>query len=108
MAQDPLLQPEMTRLALHELLLLMTAHVYFQKPSNINMEYPCIIYEQDDEVVQYADNVPYLRTTRWQLTVVDPDPDGILRVMVASLPKCAFDRRFAADDLHHTIYNLFF
>lgn len=104
MAPEPLPR----RLELHNLLLLLTPYVYFQKPSNIQMEYPCIIYEQDDEEVLYADNEKYRTTARWQLTIVDHDPDSILPKMVGSLPMCAFDRRFPADDLHHTVYNLFF
>jgi hypothetical protein len=93
---------------LHALLKLLTPYVYFQPPSNVNMQYPCIVYAQDDEEVKYADNLPFFAFTRYTVTVIDLDPDSLLRQMVRGLPYTSFSTRFAADELHHFVFNLYF
>lgn len=99
-----------SRLQLQALLegLLGTGHVYFQPPSNIQMQYPCIIYTRDGSQTEYADNRPYARTKRYQVTVVDRNPDSELPDKVESLPLCDFNRFFSADNLNHYVFTLFF
>lgn len=82
--------------------------VYFQRPTNNKLEYPCIMYVLDDVDTLYADNNPYLHNKRYQVTVIDENPDSEIPDMVANLPKSRFDRFFIADNLNHTVYNLFF
>lgn len=98
------------RLLLHERLEAIPGVVkaYFQEPPNTAMKYPCIKYELDDVEVIYADNIPYQRTKRWQITVIDQDPESPISEAVAGLPTSAFDRSFRADNLNHFVYNLFF
>lgn len=82
--------------------------VYFQPPSGHLMAYPCIVYKRDDAETQFADNTHYRYTQRYQVTVIDRDPDSPIPARVASLPLCRFDRHYTADDLNHDVYNLFF
>lgn len=72
------------------------------------MQYPCVLYEWDDEEKKFANNKGYQRTKRYQVTVVDRDPDSPLPDLVAELPMCMFDRSFKADNLNHFVYHLFF
>lgn len=88
--------------------ILGTNNVYFQPPSNLVMKYPCIIYKRDDVVTEFANNKPYKHKKRYQVTVVDEDPDSEIPDKVAALPLCSFDRFFAADNLNHDVYNLYF
>ena len=81
---------------------------YFQAPPNTGMKYPCIIYELDDVETEYADDVPYRSTKRYQITVIDEDPDSLIPDQIAKLPMSAFDRFYVADNLNHTVYNVFF
>jgi hypothetical protein len=98
------------RLELQALLenILGTRHVYFQPPANVQMQYPCIVYQRDYANTQFADNGPYRYTKRYQVTVIDNNPDSDIPDKVASLPLCTFDRFFAADNLNHDIFNLYF
>jgi hypothetical protein len=96
------------RQQLHELLLTLTEHVYFQPPSNIAMQFPCILYNRDASHSDHADNRPYLHAKRYQVTVVDRDPDSPLPDLVESLPLCGFDRSFVADGFNHWVFHLFF
>ena len=72
------------------------------------MEYPCIVYSLDDLDIGHADNRPYKHEKRYQITVIDRDPDSDIPDRVAMLPKCSFDRAFTADDLHHMAFAIFF
>lgn len=81
---------------------------YFQPPADISMEYPCIVYQRDSAVTKFADNRPYSHKKRYQVTVIDRDPDSSIPDAVAELPLCIFSRHFTADQLHHDVYNLYF
>ncbi len=97
-----------SRLDLQELLEAITPHVYFQPPTGIEMEYPCITYRRSDSAIVHADNRPYRRTKQYQVTVIDRNPDSELPDTVEELPLCSFDRFFAAENLNHTVFLLFF
>lgn len=96
------------RLDLQSLLEGFGVPVYFQPPAKLTMQYPCIVYNRDGSSVQHADDRPYRRTTRYQVTVIDRNPDSDLQDKVEDLPTCRFDRWFAAGDLNHYVFNLFF
>lgn len=83
-------------------------NVYFQAPPNNQMQYPCILYKRDDARTAFADNMPYRYTKRYQVTVIDKDPDSDIPDKIAGLPLCSFDRHYTADNLNHDVYNLFF
>jgi hypothetical protein len=88
--------------------LLGSGNVYFQPPPTVKMQYPCIIYKRVYLNTDFADNKPYKHKKRYQLTVVDPNPDSDIHEKVAALPMCSYDRFYTADNLNHDVYNLFF
>lgn len=81
---------------------------WLQAPRDDKLAFPCIIVQYDDENVVFADNRPYRRVSRWQLTVIVPRIPSPIPGHVADLPMCRFDRYFVEDKLHHFIYNLYF
>lgn len=81
---------------------------YFQPPANVQMEYPCIVYLRDTRRTDYAGNAPYKDHKRYQVTVIDEDPDSEIPDKVAALPLCSFDRFFVAENLNHDVYSLYF
>jgi hypothetical protein len=83
-------------------------HVYFQPPTNIQMQYPCIIYRRDNSRNEYAGNKRYLHTKRYQVTVVDRNPDTELPDKVEELPLCSIDRTYSTEGLNHYVFTLFF
>ena len=82
--------------------------VYFQPPPNVQMIYPAIVYNRDFQGTEYADNVLYHRTTRYQVTVIDADPDSSLPDLVAALPMTRYVRHFTTEGLNHDIYDVYF
>lgn len=98
------------RLELQALLedILGTRDVYFQPPANVQMKYPCIVYKRDMGRTLFAGNYPYRYTKRYMVTVIDRDPDSAVPDKIAALPGCTFDRHFAADNLNHDVFNIFY
>lgn len=82
--------------------------VYHQQPPNLLMQYPCILYKRDGDETLFASNKRYHRTQRYQVTVIDSDPDSLIPEKVAALPLCKFDRFYTADNLNHDVFTLFF
>lgn len=96
------------RVKLQELLETFTPNVYFQPPANVQMKYPCIVYQRDDLDVKFANNLPYDAIQRYQVTAIDRNPDSDIPSKLAALPRCSFSRFFVADGLNHDVYTLYF
>jgi len=99
-----------TRLDLQGVLedLLESEHVYFQPPENLVMQYPAIVYRRDYHSSEHADNRPYSQKMRYQVTVIDRDPDSELPKKVLDLPTAAFVRHFSTEGLNHDIYSVYY
>ncbi len=98
------------RLDLHQILkdLLGTSNVYFQSPDNLTMVYPCIRYKRQQALTRFAGDKPYTYTKKYQITVIDRNPDSDIPDKVAQLPMCIHDSFYTADGLNHDVYTLFF
>ena len=99
-----------SRLALNAKLvsILGSENVYFQPPANLLMRYPCIVYERDRLDTKFADNNPFSHTKRYQVTVIDKNPDSETPDKIAKLQMCLFDRHFVSDNLNHDVFILYF
>lgn len=99
-----------TRLDLHELLCdcLGSRNVYFQPPESIKMQYPAIVYSRDDIENDHANNGVYMQSTAYNIIVIDPDPDSEVVQKVSKLPMCMFDRHYAADNLNHDSFTIYY
>lgn len=82
-------------------------HVHFQATSNIQLEYPCILYNLDDAFAQFGDNIPYRHHKRYEVTVIDRNPDSKIPDKIRDLPMSSFSRFFVADNLNHFVFNVF-
>ena len=100
----------MGRLQLQSLLeeLLGSNKVHFQPPATILLSYPCIVYTLDYAVSEFADNDPYKYSKRYQVTVIDRDPDSIIPDKLAKQRLCTLNRAYQADSLNHFVFNIYF
>lgn len=106
----------MERQALHDLLCEVLPgpfpeeegdHCYFQPPADIQMYYPCIVYNHTNDLDDFADNLHYRHSKRYTITIIDEDPDtNIPEKLVQSFLYCTSDRNFDADGLHHSVFTL--
>lgn len=97
-----------SRLGLDAIFRSMCPNVYFQPPESIKMKYPCIIYHLNDYFSRKADNKPYMVTKRYQVTVVDKDPDSTIKDEVALLPMCNFLNHITKDNLNQDNFEIFY
>lgn len=86
----------------------MERDVYFQPPTNIKLNYPCIIYKRSSARPVHADNLLYLNKKGYMVTVIDRDPDSPIPDKLAQLPRTRFDRHYTADQLNHDVYTTFY
>ncbi len=100
------------RLQLHNILItvLGSNNVYFQPPSTVNMNYPCIVYRRGEInfKTKYAADELYSHRKAYIVTVIDPDPDSEIPDKVLKLPYCGFARHFTADNLNHDVFTLYY
>lgn len=96
------------RLELHEILcgILGSRNVYFQPPASTRMTYPAIVYSRYDIENTSADNLIYKQLYRYQITVIDANPDSEIVHKVSQLPTCLFDRHYASDNLNHDVFTI--
>ena len=98
------------RLKLHEKLcdILGSRHVYFQPPESIKMTYPAIVYSLNDISNRHGDNLPYMQSVSYSVTVIDKNPDSNIAETVSKFPRCRFNRHFISDNLNHYVFTLYY
>lgn len=98
-----------SRLELQKMLedLLGTRRVYFQPPSNLSMEYPCIRYCLRDIETDKANDKPYKASKSYELTYIDEDPDNDMAEKIAMLPMTSMVRSYVYDGLNCYVYIIY-
>lgn len=84
------------------------ANVYFQPPPAVSLNYPCIVYSRSTANTFHANDLPYLSRFRYQVTLIDKDPDSPINEKILALPLCSYDRGYAASNLNHDVYNIYY
>lgn len=99
----------MTRRDLQKVLetLLGSHNVYFQPPETIKIKYPAILYSLSDVEKISANNGMYHRSYKYELTLIDKDPESKIVEQILALPLCTFDRHYKSDNLNHFTFSLY-
>lgn len=98
------------RLTLHNRLLgirSLNGHVYFQPPEGFQMSYPCVVYNEEKDSWRYADNKGYIKRKHYTLTLIDEDPDSMLKDEISGEFNVPIVRTFENENLHHYVYDLY-
>lgn len=88
--------------------LLGNRHVYFQPPTGMKLQYPCIVYHLDTANDIHAEDKIYRRLYRYSLEYITKDPEDPMRDQIDNLQYCRFERFFAFDNLNHFVYNIYY
>lgn len=99
-----------TRLELHNKLveLLGSTNVYYQPPESLKMKYPAIRYSKSRIESVHANNAKYTKNNRYEIIVIDDDPDNPVIDKLLDLPYCSYDRRYVSNNLYHDSLTLYF
>lgn len=82
--------------------------IYFQPPSNMKMTYPCIIYSRDSADTKFANNNIWRYTQRYQIIIIDQNPDTPLFDEIKQFSMCLFERHYVADNLNHDVFTIYY
>lgn len=99
------------RLEMHEILcdILGSRNVYFQPPESIKMRYPAIVYKRVGYRIINADNKRHIKIPEYDVIYISDDPDvDKSNEMLDAFYYCSFDRAYSADNLHHSVYTVFY
>lgn len=83
-------------------------NVYFQPPESIKLKYPCIIYSLKDMDITNANNRKYLRNRKYELMLIDKDPDSVYVDKILNFNYCRLGNIYTTDSLNHFIFELFY
>lgn len=83
-------------------------NVYFQPPESVKLDYPCIIYQFETINLTRANNNIYGRKRRYQLTLIDKNPDSPLPDRLLDiLPTASHDNHFVNDGMYHDVFTIY-
>ena len=87
--------------------LLESRNVYYDPPASLKMNYDAIVFSRSRIENQYADNMPYAQSLRYEVTTITEDPDAPIIGKISGLSMCSHDRHFVSDNLHHNVFILY-
>lgn len=82
--------------------------VKYQPGPSLKLTYPAILYKLDDIPSIFADNKPYHWDHRYEVQIIDRDPESQLREKMVQLPLCSFTRSFVSDNLYHFVFTIYY
>lgn len=86
-----------------------SVNVYYQPPRNVQMEYPCIVYNISDIDTMRANNKHYLLTNGYMVTIIDRNPDSkIASQILEAFPMSNLQSTFIQDNLHHWVIQIYY
>lgn len=97
-----------SRLEFNKKLLTIAKNVYFQQPSDVNIEYPCIVYGIKSIDKLSADDEVYNTNMSYTVTVIDRNPDSKIVDAILDFKYCKFDRHFVSGGLNHSVFNIYY
>ena len=85
-----------------------TPCVKYQPGASITLTYPAIVYKLSDIPSIFADNKPYHWDHRYEVQVIDRNPESKLRELLVQLPMCRFSNSFVVNNLHHYVFEIYY
>lgn len=86
--------------------ILGTKNIYFQPPDNIQINYPCIIFERTDVDSKKANNSVFIQQYRYKILVISKNPDELVLNKLSNIPNCSYEQHYIMNNLHHDVYSL--
>ena len=98
------------RSALHEKLceIFGSRNVYFVPPSNIHLNYPCIIYKRIASEARRADNLRYINWYPYDVQIISKDPEfELFDTFLSHFDAGREGAPFVSDNLHHSNFTIY-
>ena len=96
------------RLTLQAELRKFAPRVWYKRPPDNKMSYPCIVYRMSNPQTRRADNRVYMYTPCYNVVYMSDGPDDAIgKAMLEHFEHCAFDREYETDGLYHYSFVLY-
>lgn len=82
-------------------------HVYFEPPTNIQMVYPCVIYNLEGIQTIHGDNKKYITFYEFSATTIEEEPDSKFLDHMLNIEYCSFIRPYVAENLYHKTFTIY-
>lgn len=97
------------RLILQAELLKLAPKVWFKRPPDNKMTYPCIVYRPSDPYTVNADNRLYGYLKGYNVIYFSRTPnETIEQQMLETFEHCRVDREYESDGIYHYSFNLYY
>lgn len=88
--------------------ILGSRNVYFQPPPSVQIRYPAIVYSRSLISTRYANGMPYTHDVRYEITIIDSDPESEIIKQIQDLPKCKYERDYVSNNLNYTVFTIYY
>lgn len=82
-------------------------HVSFQPSEMTKIKYPHIVYSRPPAYQVHADNIPYVHIDKYEVQLIDRDPDSPIFDELLTRAHCSHTTTFVEDGLHHSVFDLY-
>jgi len=83
-------------------------NVYFQPPESLKINYPAIKYRLKSPSHIHADNINYITHRRYEIIVIDKNPDSLLVEQINNFRTCSCINTYSKDGLNYTVFELYY
>jgi len=83
-------------------------NVYYQPPPSFMMSFPAIVYNLAKLDNVAADNLHYLKRTKYKMIYITDNPDDPMIYALSDLPYCELETPYVSDNLNHYPYTIFY
>lgn len=72
------------------------------------MNYPAIVYSRSNIENIHADDDVYLQACRYQVTIIDADPDSEIVERMSKFKRVRYKHHFTSDNLNHDVFEIYY
>lgn len=76
-------------------------NVYFNPPSNLKIQYPCVAYSINDILNKNADDEVYKQNIKYDCTLITKNVNDPLLKDLSKINTFRYSRHYVVDGLHH-------
>lgn len=100
---------ETSRLKLHDELVELVGHAYFQPPESVRLTYPAAVYDLTRVYQEFADNLSYQKYPGYIITIIDRDSNvDWITTMLDHFQYCSLERGYIVDNLKHWVFVVYY
>lgn len=93
---------------LHEYLcsVLESRHVFFKRPTYIDVEYPAIVYSRINIDEKYANNSKYIKCEEYRVILIEDEAESDICAKFKADDLFKYDREYDESGLVHTVFRV--